>query len=154
MKTSESKLPICVVPDRLIHLYGDQERKRFDIRSYSELYEAWSLAEREPVALFISDSKAMGEGLFGLLTGLRLLQPDLIHVHVYQTSNPEDLVTLVNRSGVLRLVPADRAEEALSSACADALTVHLYNLRKDQEIERLRESNEQFEFMLRQSLLS
>lgn len=146
--------PICVVPKQLHTLFGELEHAQLDIRSYEELYEAWSIAEREPVALLVSDSNAVGKGLFGLLTGLRLMLPDLIHLHLYDPEKMGDLVALVNRSGVIRLVDINRCEEALAGACSDALAVHRFHLRKDEEIQRLREANEQYEFMLRQSLLS
>lgn len=154
MKSSPDTRPICVVPKRLHALFGQLEQAQLDIRSYEELQEAWSIAEREAVALLVSDSDAVNKGLFGLLTGLRLILPDVIHLHLYDPSKMGDLVSLVNRSGVIRLVDINRCEEALAGACSDALAVHQFHVRKDEEIQRLREANEQYEFMLRQSLLS
>ena len=141
-------------PAECIHALSADDRARFQLLVYRSTDEAWRFAEQHETALFISDDR-IGHGvLCGWVSGLTLLSPDFVHIHVHERLDTATLSTIVNRAGVVRLINRHQLHDKLGGLCADALMAYLRNRRKDNEMARLREQNEQFEFMLRQSLLS
>lgn len=153
MEAHTNALPVCILPAAFANELSADDSARFELLTYESPNEAWRLAEQHETAVFISDDR-LGHGvLCGLLSGLQILSPDVVHIHVHERIDTATLSSIVNRAGVVRLLERSRIDQ-LGGLCCDALMNHLRNIRKDQEIARLREMNEQFEFMLRQSLLS
>ncbi len=146
--------PVCLIPEQFVHFLGSDERTRFQLMAFTELPQAWAMAEQHDVALFISDSSMDEAALCGLASGLQLLCEDAVHIHVFSNGYGRDLVTLTNRASTIRLLAAREAEDQLSLLCNEALVLYLKKVKTKQEMASLREINEQYEFMLRQHLLS
>lgn len=149
-----SALPICLIPADLVSVLSTDELERFEFKTYVDAPTAWKIAEQHDVACFISDLRFTKELLCGLLSGLQIMSPDFVHIHVFQTRQLSDVLSVINRAGTIRMIAQDEVPEQLPGFLADAFMVWMRNRRKDQQIAELRESNQQYEFMLRQSLLS
>ena len=126
----------------------------FDVRIYKTAEDAWQLAESENVSLFISTEKFISKAPAGLITALCGLHPEMVHLFLYSTISTEALATVVNDSCRIHLAQASAPKEALIYAAHAAMNIYLKGAEKSQLIHELQEQNEQYEFMLRQSLLS
>lgn len=149
-----SALPICLIPADFVSVLSTDELERFEFKTYTDGPTAWKVAEQFDIACFISDHRFTKELLCGLLSGLQIMSPDFVHIHVFQTRQLTDVLSVINRAGAIRLIAHEELREQIPGFLADAFMVWMRNRRKDQQIAELRESNEQYEFMLRQSLLS
>lgn len=151
---SKAALPICLIPADYVAFLSTDELERFEFLTYTDAPQAWKFAEQNEIACFVSDHRLNREVLCGLLSALQLLSPDFVHIHAYETSSLAALLSVVNRAGAVRLIPVGELSDRFQGFLADALLVWMRNRRKDQQIAQLLESNAQYEFMLRQSLLS
>lgn len=151
---SKTALPICLIPADYVAFLSTDELERFEFLTYTDAPQAWKFAEQNEIACFVSDHRLNHEVLCGLLSALQLLSPDFVHIHAYTASAMTALLSVVNRAGAVRLIPVGELSDRFQGFLADALLVWMRNRRKDQQIEQLLESNAQYEFMLRQSLLS
>lgn len=144
----------CLIPVEFEHQISPACHDRVDFVSYRTLTDAWSMAEKQSVSMFVSHPADDFRSVVGFLGALQVLSPEAIHIHVYKNRPAEELIALVNKSGVVRLLPTEQFEGRFERVCADAITAFERTARHLKEIAKLREENEQFEFMLRQSLLS
>ncbi len=144
----------CLLPQEFEPTIDHACRERVDFIPYRTLHDAWNLAEKQSISLFVSHPADDFRSVVGFLGALQVLCPDAVHIHVYKNRPAEELIALVNKSGVVRLLPSEQFETRFGAVCADAVTAFDRSARHLNEIARLREENEQFEFMLRQSLLS
>jgi hypothetical protein len=154
MGMSTTALPICLIPVDYVAFLSTDELERFEFLTYSDAPQAWKFAEQNEIACFVSDHRLNQEVLCGLLSALQLLSPDFVHLHAYRIQSVASLLSVINRAGAVRLIPVEELESRFPGFLADALLVWMRNRRKDQKIAELIQSNEQYEFMLRQSLLS
>lgn len=151
---STTTLPICLIPFDYVAFLSTDELERFEFLTYTDAPEAWKFAEQNEIACFVSDHRLNRDVLCGLLSALQLLSPDFVHIHAYESGGVSGLLSVINRAGVVRLIPVVQLAELFQGFLADALLVWMRNRRKDDQIAQLLESNAQYEFMLRQSLLS
>lgn len=144
----------CLIPAEFEHDVDHSCRDRIDFIPYQSLSEAWGFAEKHTVSLFVSHPADDFRSVVGFLGAMQVLCPEVVHIHVYKHRPTEELIALVNKSGIVRLLPSEQFSMRFDSVCADAVSAFDRAARHLNEIARLREENEQFEFMLRQSLLS
>lgn len=126
----------------------------FDVRIYRTAEEAWCLAEKEKISLFISHDKFILGSPAGFISALYGLHEELVHLLFYSEIGTEELATIVNASPNIHLANINVPKEALLKVANDAMEKYLQGAQKSQLIADLTEQNEQYEFMLRQSLLS
>lgn len=144
----------CLIPIEFELAVDSSCRDRIDFIPYRTLTDAWSIAENQSIALFVSHPADDFRSVVGFLGALQVLSPEVVHIHVYKHRPTEELIALVNKSGIVRLLPSEQFSARFDGVCADAVVAFDRTAHHLNEIARLREANEQFEFMLRQSLLS
>lgn len=152
MIASTSFRPTLLVPATCHHLLSGDDRIRFHVVTYASVEEAWSAADSQPIDVFVSQQSNDGNAGLSLIVGILALQPSAAHIHIFDST--EHVVTLANKSAHIRLVPAQDVQLQLLTFCVELAQIVLLRQATSNDIERLREENEQYEFMLRQSLLS
>lgn len=152
MIASTSFRPTLLVPSAYHHLVSGDDRIRFHVVTYATAEEAWSAADSQPIDVFVSQQSTVGNAGFSVIVGILSLQPSAAHIHIFDSI--EHVVALVNKSTHVRLIPAQFAQEQLLQYCIELAQIVLTRQAASNDIERLRVENEQYEFMLRQSLLS
>lgn len=141
-----------LLPLPLAHLVVASNAVRFNVVTYTTPEEAWNFAENSLVDVFVSMQDANNHGVDDVIFGILALHPATTHVHVFTAL--EHLVDLVNKSSLVRLIPMQKVEALLMPYCAELAQCAQVRASVANDLERLREENEQYEFMLRQSLLS
>ncbi len=141
-----------LLPTPLAHLVAATDAVRFNVVTYATPEEAWSFAENSIVDVFVSMQGANNHRVDEVIFGILALHPATTHVHVFTAI--EHLVDLVNKSSLVRLVPMEKVETLLMPYCAELAQCAQVRASVANDLERLRDENEQYEFMLRQSLLS
>lgn len=148
--------------NRLIVLVPFQEKlpsdllapQLFDVRVYKTAEEAWAIFEKERVSLFISHQSFIQSAPGGFLTAITASQLNLVHLHRYTDFSIEDIESVVNNSASVFITNEAQFKTRLQQAIENAMNLFL-SLAEDEKLrEELIEQNQQYEFMLRQSLLS
>lgn len=154
MNTTQGNLPILLVHESMIPHFSGHSIDALGIITYISPSDAWTIAEQHEIAIFVSSHGMDFRVLVGLLSGMQILSPEMVHLHVYRKEDADELITLVNRSGVVRLLNSENLDADFVAFCTDALAAYLRTVQTRKELEELREVNEQYELMLRHSLLS
>jgi SHS2 domain-containing protein len=149
--TSPLRLTL-LLPTSLAHLVVAADAVRFNVVTYATPEEAWNFAENGLVDVFVSMQGVNNQDVDDVIVGILALHPATTHVHVFAAY--EHLVDLVNKSSLVRLIPVHRVESLLMPYCSELAQCAQVRASVANDLERLREENEQYEFMLRQSLLS
>jgi len=152
MIATTSLRPTLLLPTPLAHLVVATDAVRFNVVTYRTPEEAWNIAENRLVDVFVSVQSANNQSVDDVVLGILALQPATTHVHVFTAL--EHVVELVNKSSLVRLIPMQKVDAQLMSFCAELAHSSQLRVSVANDLERLREENEQYEFMLRQSLLS
>ena len=148
--------------NRLIVLAPFQEKlssevltpQLFDVRVYKTAEEAWTIFEQNKVSLFISNQAFIQSAPGGFLKAITATQLNLVHLHKYTDFVIEDIEAVVNNSASVFITNETQFEARLQQSIETAMSIYL-NLAEDEKLrEELIEQNQQYEFMLRQSLLS
>lgn len=147
------RIPVCLVPAVLAPQLKPQLEDLFSVQVFDAAEEAWCMAEEGPVDLIVTGERIVTDNLKGLLTGLKVLHPEMIHLHIVEMPDTSGLIDLINVSSRMRVVRSTELEEGVKAAGADVFSMIISSQKKDELIEKLKLENEQFEFMLRQSLL-
>ena len=146
--------PVCLFPSRLQHVLPATLSELFQVEFYDDIAAAWRIAEVNDTRLFISIHEEARTQYHSILCGLHALHPDMVHLMVADQLDASELVAIINLSGRIRVCHNNDLERELSRTGADCYALYLASSRKDRQIEALTEANEQYEFMLRHSLLS
>lgn len=152
MITSTPFRPKLVLPEVYQYLLSPQDHKRFQVTTYNSSAQAWSIVEDRGVDVFVSVQSADTDMIEPIIPGVLALKPEVAHVHVFHST--QGLVDLINLSSLTRLILSSEVQSKLAPVCS-----HVFELLQSQkatllELMQLREANEQYEFMLRQTLLS
>lgn len=147
------RTPVCLLPSVIAPQVVHQLDDLFAVQQFDTAEEAWTLAEEGAVDLLITGERIVTDNLKGLLTGLKVLHPEMIHLHLVDSPGVLDLIDLVNISARMRIVHVNDLQHGIKAAGADVFSMIIASQKKDELIEKLKLENEQFEFMLRQSLL-
>ncbi|MFT4682975.1 MAG: hypothetical protein ACJAU0_000371 [Flavobacteriales bacterium] len=154
MKAMENNRLIVLAPHKSSITNEILKPQLFDVRIYRTAEDAWCLAEKEHISLFISYEKFILGSPAGFIPALFGLHPELVHLFFYSDITVEELATLVNASSNIHLATINAPKKALLKAADEAMESYLKGAQKSQIITELTEQNEQYEFMLRQSMLS
>lgn len=152
MIASTSFRPTLLMPFAYQNLLSATDRIRFNVVTYSSAEEAWCAAESKPVDVFVSQQLSNNYADFSVILGILVLQSSAAHVHIFDST--EHVVALVNKSSLIRLIPSHDADDQLVLLCVEMAQMLYDQQAAANDMQRLREENEQYEFMLRQSLLS
>ncbi len=144
----------CLIPENFHALVKDAEINCIDFVAYRSLPDAWNIAEDKSPDIFISHPEDDYSAVLDMLGAFRVICPNALHIHIYENRTAEELIDLVNKSYAVRLLPLDKVEQGLLQCCSDVVDIFERMGLQHLELARLKEENEQFEFMLRQSLLS
>ena len=148
--------------NRLIVLAPFQEKlpsdvlapQLFDVRVYKSAEEAWAIFEKENVSLFISNQAFIQNSPSGFLPAITSSQLHLVHLHRYADFSIEDIEAVVNNSASVFITNESQFQTRLTTAVETAMNLYLSAAEDEKLREELIEQNQQYEFMLRQSLLS
>ncbi len=146
--------PVCIVEKRFLSACKEAMSDIFTIFPVSSSAELWKHSEQKSISLIVSSKNLLGEKPFGLLKGLAALHSSAVLLFLSQNENADYLIPMVNSVNRIRIVTNAQYDAGLRRAGADAFSLFLESRRKDKLIEELTSENEQYEFMLRQSLLS
>jgi hypothetical protein len=152
MIASTAFRPTLLMPSTCHHLLSGDDRIRFHVLTYATAEEAWSAADSHPIDVFVSQQSNYGNAGVSVILGILALQPSAAHVHIFDSI--EHVATLANKSALIRLIPAQDVQLQLLTFCVELAQIVVSRQAISNDIERLREENEQYEFMLRHSLLS
>lgn len=146
--------PNCALSRSLLENCGEYLADIFELMPYDSSDELWSLCETHQIHLMITQRADLGARYRGLLKGIHVLHPEMVHLFMFEGDDCDALIEVVNLSNHIRIVKESQLEAGVRRAAADAFSLFLTATRKDRKIEELSLENEQYEFMLRQSLLS
>lgn len=146
--------PNCAISRSLLEVCGAFLSDIYTLLPYDNSDQLWSLCETNSVQLMITKRSDLGARPRGLLKGIHVLHPEMVHLFLFNGTDCDELIEIVNLSNRIRVVKEKQLEAGVRYAAADAFSLFLLATRKDRQIEELSLENEQYEFMLRQSLLS
>jgi hypothetical protein len=144
--------PTLLLPAAHLLLLSATDCVRFHVIAYNSAEEAWQIADNQRVHIFVSQPSPNSVVDNAVVAGILALQPNIAHIHIFESIS--EVIELVNKSSLIRLVASHEVSSLLESCCLELAQVLQSRQATLNDLERLREENEQYEFMLRQSLLS
>lgn len=153
MKAMENNRLIVLAPYKSALPADILKPQLFDVRIYKSAEEAWSLAEKETISLFISTEKFISASPAGLISALYGLHENMVHLFFCTNMSSDELALVVNASSKIHLANINSPKDALMKVATDAMNSYLKEAEKTTLISELIEQNEKYEFMLRQSML-
>lgn len=129
-------------------------RKHFTVLTSSDPQEALEMIKLEGIQVAITDQN-MPE-----MTGVEFLEklssdhPEVQRVLLTGEVNPQAMIEAVNRGKVCNIITKPFNLKEIQTMILSAFENFRKKIEKDNMIKKLKKQNEQFEFMLRQHLLS
>lgn len=146
--------PLCLVEQRYLDACQSALNDIFTMVPVQSDAELWNRSEQKEISLIVAGSAILGEKPAGLLKGIAAIHPSSVLLFLAEKETTDYMIELVNSVNRIRIVQSTQHEAGLRRAGADSFSLYLDGRRKDKLIEELTLENEQYEFMLRQSLLS
>ena len=75
--------PVCLIPETMLSTCESEIEDLFTVLSFTTTDDAWNKAEVEKIDLFFTDQRFIDDSMRALLTGLKVLHPEMIHLHIY-----------------------------------------------------------------------
>ncbi|MBI1266869.1 MAG: hypothetical protein GC193_05500 [Cryomorphaceae bacterium] len=122
--------------------------------TYSESSDIWAFAEKKDFCVLVVSMSFIQNGNHSLIPAIRAIHGQMVVCLVQDIDDISKLVDIVNQCGAIRICRKEEISKSVSAAVTDSILVAMENDRKDKLIASLTLENEQYEFMLRHSLLS
>lgn len=121
---------------------------------YSDAGKIWAHAEKKDFCALLISMSFIAQGNQSLISAIRAVHENMVICLIQDMEDISILIDVVNQSGHIRICREADLRTGLHSAIADAIMMSMEIDKKDKLIEALQLENEQYEFMLRHSLLS
>jgi hypothetical protein len=122
--------------------------------TYSESSVIWSHAEKKDFCTLVVSMSFIQNGNHALIPAIRAIHEQMVVCLIQDVEDVQLLIDIVNQCGAIRICRQDEISKNVNAAIADSIIVAIENEKKDKLIAALTLENEQYEFMLRHSLLS
>lgn len=129
-------------------------RKHFTVLTSSDPEEAMKLISDEGIQVAITDQNMPAMSGVEFLEKLAEDHPDVQRVLLTGQVNPDAMIEAVNRGKVCKIIIKPFNLKEIQGMILDAFENFRRKIERDNMIKKLTKQNEQFEFMLRQYLLS
>lgn len=120
---------------------------------YSSPEEVWFSAEKKEAIVWVVSSSFITNNKVSFLQAIRALHEQMVICLVDDLGDIQVLTNIVNACAFIRICSVNDLQDTLNASLADALLLHMEIQKKERLIAALQLENEQYEFMLRQSLL-
>lgn len=152
----EEKLNILYVDDEAHNLVSFKATFRLKYNVFTTLSgeEALAILKENEIDILVTDQRMPG------MTGVELLQkvlpthPDALRILLTGFTDFEALMAAVNNGKIFAYMEKPWKEPELSATLEEAATIIIKRKEEREYAERLALANNQFEFLLRQKLLS
>lgn len=121
---------------------------------YTEASSIWANAEKKDFSTLVIAMSFIQNANHSLIPAIRALHQDMVVCLIQDIDDINMLVDIVNQCGAIRICRQDEISKGVSAAIADSIMLGMERDKKDKLIAALTLENEQYEFMLRHSLLS
>ena len=138
----------------VLHQFKSMLNSDYNVLTTTDVFEAFSWMKTSQVAVLISDL------MMPMMNGIDFLQrmaQDFPHTQrILLTGNltTDAMMLAINKAKVFRVLAKPLNHIDTTKVVEDACSAHDQSVQKEKEMKRLSKQNEQFEFLLRQQLLS
>ena len=153
---SEKKVKVLYVDDEVNNLVAFKAnfRDRYEIFTASSAAEGRALLDKEEIHIILTDQRMPGERGVSFLESLKDTHPDPVRMLLTGYADIEAVIDAVNKTQIYKYITKPWKNEELIEAIEAGYRVYCKNKERKELISKLKRTNEQLEFMLREKLIS
>ncbi len=153
---ANNKINVLYLDDEIgnLNAFKANFRRDFNIYTAISVEDAFEIIRKKNIHVAISDHKMPEVTGVDFFEKLVITHPDIIRILLTGYTDVKTVIDAINRGQVYRYFSKPMNPEEIRSTIYGAHELFLSKVSKAENIEKLRDTNEQLEFMLRQKLIS
>ncbi len=152
---SEKTTLVFVDDDPIVlHQFKTMFHSEYNVLTTTDVFEAFGWMQSSPVAVLISDL------IMPMMNGIDFLQrmaqdfPNTQRILLTGNLTTDAMMHAINKARVFRVLGKPFSQNETAKVIEEACNAYSQSVEKEKEMKRLSKQNAQFEFLLRQQLLS